>query len=72
MDITELKSAIEFLRRSEERNSLILKTAMDGLLVFDAEGNILLVNDALSAITGFRLDELNGMNIDGLFINHTI
>ena len=72
VDITELKSAMERLRRSEERNSLILKTAMDGLLVFSADGKILLVNDALSAITGYRLDELSGMNLDKLFIDSSI
>ena len=39
IDIARHKSLVERLRRSEERNGLILKTALDGLLVFAPTGN---------------------------------
>ena len=69
IDITEHKLAVERLRRSEERSSMMLMTAMDGLLVFDSKGDILLVNEAMSVITGFSLEELSRMNMDELLFD---
>ena len=59
LDITQRKQA-------EERHSMVLKTAMDGFWVVDAQGRILEVNDAFCQITGYDREELLKMSIRDL------
>ena len=55
-DVTEYKQA-------EERYRTVLRTAMDGFWIADAEGRFLDVNDAYCRLIGYSRDELLTMRI---------
>ncbi len=61
-DITEKKKSEEALRRSEEKYRNILETIADGYFEVDIKGNLIFFNSTLCKITGYREDELKGMN----------
>ncbi len=52
-----------YQRTVEERNEVMFRTAIDGFWAIDTEGNILEVNDAFCAMTGYRRDELLAMRV---------
>jgi len=65
-DITEQKRADEQLRENAERNTTILRTAIDGFCLVDREGRLLEVNDAYCIMSGYSEQELLGMSINEL------
>jgi len=51
------------LRKSEERNRLLLEHTADGVFVIDEKGNITFANPAFLRLTGYdRLEEVTGRN----------
>ncbi len=62
-DITELKEYQKKLEVSEERFRTILQQSLDGLLIFNQEGEVLVWNDTLSSITGIRSKDAIGSKI---------
>jgi len=65
-DITERERDEEALREQSMRNDLILQTAMDGFFVMGLDGALREANPAFSAIAGYSVEELVGMNIRDL------
>jgi len=66
-DISELRHAVEALRKSEEKNrAIILQTAMDGFWRLDRQGCLLEVNETYCQMSGYSMQELLLMNISGL------
>ena len=64
IDITERKLAEKTLRESEEKFRTIFDSANDGILITSsATGAIMKANKTFSAMLGYTVDELNGMNI---------
>ncbi|MBE9541984.1 MAG: PAS domain S-box protein, partial [Proteobacteria bacterium] len=61
-DITERKQAEDTLKESEEKYRTILESIDDGYFEVDLTGNLTFFNDALCKITGYKRDELLGMN----------
>ena len=61
----------EALRTSEERHRTILKTAIDGFWVVDAQGHLLEVNEAYCLMSGYSEAELLTMRIPDLEANET-
>lgn len=57
-DITERKQAQEAL----QKNALIFENAVDGIMITDAQHNIISVNPAFTRLTGFSEDEVKGCN----------
>jgi PAS domain S-box-containing protein len=62
-DVTELQSAMEALRESEERNRAVLETAVNAILTIDEGRLITSVNSATERMFGYRREELIGQNI---------
>lgn len=65
-DITERKRAGAALREVQERDRMILVTAMDGFWALDAEGRLIEVNDAYCRMSGYSTEELLGMSVRNL------
>ena len=63
-DITMRKQAQDALRKSEERFSAIVASAMDAIIVLDAEQKIILFNGAAEAMFGCKAEEAVGASID--------
>ena len=57
-----LNQAKEALHESEEKYRNILENIEDGYYEVDLSGNFTFVNNALSQILGYSIEELNGMN----------
>jgi two-component system, sensor histidine kinase and response regulator len=55
--------AAEALKRSSRKNEILLRTASDGIYIFDLEGRVLQVNDAFSQMIGYTKQELLTMNV---------
>ncbi len=62
-DITEKKEAEEKLKIKEEQYRKIFNNSLIGIMLEDAEGNIIKVNDSFCRITGHTKEELEGRNI---------
>ena len=56
-DITDKKQAEDALLKSERKLSLVLENMSEGLMVFDADGNVTYQNPASLRIHGFQLSE---------------
>ena len=56
----------EELRRNQENQKAIIKSAMDGFWLTDMEGNFLEVNDAYCIMSGYSKEELLSMNISDI------
>jgi PAS domain S-box-containing protein len=60
---SELESAQEKIRSSEQRYRELFENAHDAIWFQDPGGNIIAANRACEALTGFTLKELIGMNV---------
>jgi PAS domain S-box-containing protein len=66
VDVTQAKRAENALRRSEKMAAEIVSTALEGIVVTDADGRILEFNPAAEKIFGNRRASMVGTNIDQL------
>jgi len=65
-DITEHRRTEEAVRESENKNRTLVETLQEGLIMVDADENILLANQAFCDITGYSKEELLAMNMADL------
>ncbi len=64
-DITESKKAEKAHEESEERLRTVLDNSLDGINMLDLRnGRYIIMNPAQAEITGFSMDELNGMTAE--------
>ena len=68
LELQELNTTI---RSSEERQRMILETAIDGFWLTDLKGNLLAVNNAYCQMSGYNKHELIGMNVTELDVIET-
>ncbi len=69
-DITESKNAEQQIQRLSRRNELILNAAGDGIYGVDLDGLCTFANPAVTAMLGYEVDELIGVNQHDL-LHHT-
>src|SRR5690606_35292159 len=62
-DVTERKKAEENLRGSEGKLRAVIDTAVDGVIIIDANGNIEMFNPACRRLFGYRPEEVIGRNV---------
>ena len=62
-DITERKSAERALRESAGRMQALIETAVDGAILIDAGGVVLMFNPACEKLFGYSADEVIGKNV---------
>ncbi|HOI15261.1 MAG TPA: PAS domain S-box protein [Geobacteraceae bacterium] len=62
LDITERKSAVEALRKSEERMRLFFERQLVGMAITSPEKGWVKVNDKLCRMLGYTADELSRMS----------
>jgi two-component system, LuxR family, sensor kinase FixL len=62
-DITERKSAERALRESAGRMQALIETAVDGAILIDARGIVLMFNPACEKLFGYSADEVIGKNV---------
>src|SRR5258706_600140 len=62
-DITERKSAERALRESAGRMRALIETAVDGAILIDARGVVLIFNPACEKLFGHSADEVIGENV---------
>ena len=62
-DITELKRVETALRESEQRYRKLIEDASDVIFTIDLNGNITSVNGIAERVSGYRRQELLGMNV---------
>jgi two-component system, LuxR family, sensor kinase FixL len=65
-DITERKRVEQALRGSEARWRAIVESAVDGIVVIDARGNVEAFNRAAERLFGYTADEVIGRNVNML------
>jgi len=66
IDVTERKEAEEKLRVSEAKYRLLVEQAADGIATLDKWLNIIDVNPAICKISGYRREEIAGLNVKTL------
>ncbi len=62
-DLTERKAAEKALRESAERMRAVVETAVDGVILIDAYGNILVFNPACERLFGYKARDVIGRNV---------
>ncbi|HET7451240.1 MAG TPA: PAS domain S-box protein, partial [Thermoanaerobaculia bacterium] len=67
-DVSERHRAEAALRESEERHRAVVETLNEGLLITDAEDNILYANERMAAMTGHAAPEMVGRPATELFL----
>ena len=64
-DSSDLRAAQAALQENEERLRLVLDNSLDGINLLDlSTGRYTIMNPAQAAMTGFSMDELNGMSAE--------
>ena len=71
-DVTERKQVEAALRENEQRYRTLFSQAMDGILMLDAEGNIVDGNSSFARMHGYSIDELLRMNLRQLDTSDTL
>ena len=66
-DITEQKRAEEALRQSEERWSTTLRSIGDAVISTCAQGKVIFMNEVAEKLTGWRLAEAQGRDLEEVF-----
>ncbi len=66
-DITERKKAEQALRESEQKFRELVEKAVEGIIVNDLEGNILMVNDKKCQLMGYSREEFLAHNMTYFF-----
>jgi diguanylate cyclase (GGDEF)-like protein/PAS domain S-box-containing protein len=66
-DVTERKLYEEALFREKESAQITLQSIGDGVVTTDAEARVQYLNPVASELTGWRLDDAVGRNIDEIF-----
>ena len=72
IDVTELKNAEELVIKNEQRNTLILNSSLDAVLMIDQKGAITFWNPQAEAIFGWKSEEVVGLNIAEVIIPSTM
>jgi len=62
------KRAEEVLQDSEQRYRRILEASLQGMYQVDAKGRITFANPLTAELTGYSLEELDGLSLDTLFL----
>src|SRR5712671_5545151 len=62
-DITERKLAEQALRETAARLRALTETAVDGVILIDARGVVLMFNSACEKLFGYSVDEVIGENV---------
>jgi PAS domain S-box-containing protein len=62
-DLTERKAAEKALREGAERLRAVVETAVDGVILIDARGHVLMFNPACERLFGYAANELIGENV---------
>jgi two-component system sensor kinase FixL len=65
-DITEPKSAAQALREGAARLRALIDTAVDGVILIDARGTVLVFNPACEKLFGYAADAVIGKNVNML------
>jgi PAS domain S-box-containing protein len=60
LDITQVLADSEALEESETRYQMLVETMNDGLVIDDADGNLVYMNEAFCKMIGYSPDELLG------------
>ena len=68
MDVTELKNAEDLIIKNEQRNTLILNSSLDAILIIDLKGCITFWNPQAELIFGWKSEEVLGLNISEVII----
>lgn len=68
IDVTELKNAEEVIIKNEQRNTLILNSSLDAILMIDSKGILTFWNPQAETIFGWHADEVIGLNIAEVII----
>lgn len=71
-DVTERKQVEAALRENEQRYRTLFSQAMDGILLLDAEGNVVDVNESFARMHGYTVYELMLMNLRNLDTPETL
>lgn len=69
LDITERKQAEQVAHRNQERYERILNTSQDGIWISNAQFQAVYVNERLSLMLGYPIDELLKMTIRQMHFN---
>lgn len=67
-DLTERRSALQKIRRSEQQYRELIEQAADGIFISDADGKFVLVNSRCCELLGYERDELLGMDGDETYL----
>ena len=62
-DRKRTQSAAQALKRESVKNATFLRTASDGICIFDLDGNLVQVNDSFCRMLGYSPDEILTMNV---------
>ncbi|HVK81413.1 MAG TPA: PAS domain S-box protein [Verrucomicrobiae bacterium] len=62
-DLTERRASEQAVREGGERLRAVVETAVDGVILIDAEGRVLMFNPACERLFGYRADEVVGQNV---------